>query len=166
MGRHALAASPPNNRDLYVNSSIDHRNTPVKTGRVDVRSKFYVPIEVDQNGQSTSIQSHVYNLQSRTRQAVQRITRVSENLEQQGLPQQGPIIIELRDIASLLNGGLLAEEEEVIIPAPLPLPPPIQLPSRSNSVSNKAADPMQRRPTLSGKDCELMEMNFSKLKNY
>lgn len=173
LGRHALAASPPKNKELYMNSSMDNRNVPIK---VPNRSKFYVPIDSDQNVQSNSLQSRVVDLQSRTRQAVQRLLKVSEGFEQQCLPQQQSMIIELRDIASLLNEGLMIQQEEVMISEPMPvsqLPSRsnsisnVKLPSRSNSVSNPNADRLaQRRPTLNGKECEMVEMHFARMKNF
>lgn len=98
--------------------------------QVNSQSQFYVPVEAEASAQQ--LQAHVLDLQSRTRQAVQRLTRASNHLEQQNLPQQGPIIIELREIASLLSDGI-AEEAEMAIDDP----PSAKLQSRSNSLSVK-----------------------------
>lgn len=152
LGRNALAASPPSKSIFYTNSAIDRQNTPVKVpGKT--QSKFYV--SNDLNGHINSVQSRFLDLQNRSRQAVNRLMKVSEAMEQQVLPQQSPIIIELRSIASLLSNGL---EEATFIE------PPQKLPSRSNSVSKP--DESQRKSTLNGKECEMVEMHFARMKNY
>jgi len=166
LGRQALAASPPKHQRMHVNSTVD-RNVPVKIpGKADASSKFYVSLEDSQNGQFNSVQARAYDLQNRTRHAVNRLLKASENLEKQGIPQQGPIIVELKDIASLLNGALINEEELMI--AEPPSYPVQQLPSRSNSISNKPMDipTNQRKSTLNGKECEMVEMHFARKKNY
>lgn len=171
LGRSALAASPPNNRDFFIHSAMEKQQM-VKSGvQAHARSQFYVPVETETNIQQ--MQSHIFDLQSRTRHAVQRLTRASDHLEQQNLPQQGPIIIELREIASLLNEGIVEEAEMAIDD------PPVQVQSRSNSLSMKV-DKLQPRsnslsmkmgengqrkpPPVNGQ--ELVEMNFQKKKNF
>jgi hypothetical protein len=157
LGGHALSASPPSK--MYFNPVTVEKNVPVK---VASKSKFYIPTDLSQNNLN-AIQSRAYDLQNRARQAVTRIRKASENLEQQGLPEQGPIIIELKDIASLLNNGLMTEQEEAMI-----FETPIQqLPSRSNSISKPRLSSRSNSISIKGqKEHEMVEMHFSKLRNF
>lgn len=158
LGSHALSASPPSKNTMYFNPGA---NVPAKIpSKIEGRSKFYFPADSSQNN---NLNAHVFDLQNRTRQAVNRIRKASENLEQQGLPEQGPIIIELRDIASLLNEGLITDQEESIMSEA-----PQQIPTRSNSIS-KPVRASSRSNSISIKgprELELVELHFSKLKNF
>jgi hypothetical protein len=161
LGRSALAASPPNNRDFSIHSAMAKQQ---KSGHS--RSQFYVPVETETSVQQ--MQSHIHDLQDRNRQAAQRLMRASDHLELQNLPQQGPIIIELRNIASFLKEGIVEEAEMAIDDPPVKMPSrsgsiSVQMQPRSNSMS--VVDNAQRK-VPNGQACEMIEMNFNKKKNF